>query len=92
MRPTILIASLIGQLLLGGACWAYSEALPRNGIFPVGWFMFCWMSLALGGAQILVATFLVLVKKAGLFRWQLFLSGLLWLLIGGAVCGVPMLF
>jgi hypothetical protein len=50
------------------------------------------MSLALGGAQILVATFLVLVKKAGLFRWQLFLSGLLWLLIGGAVCGVPMLF
>lgn len=92
MNSKVLIVSLTGLLLLGIGCWIYGELLPRNAIFDLRWLTFCWISASLGAAQIIAAAGLLVFKKAGLLRWQLFISGLLWLLIGGAVCGVPMLF
>jgi hypothetical protein len=92
MNRTVLISSLIALLVLGIGCWAYGEMMPRNSIFSIGWLTFCWVSAALGVIQILLATALLLLKRAEPLRWQVFLSGLLWLLIGGAVCGLPTLF
>lgn len=92
MKRTFLVASLISLLVLGIGCWAYGETMPRNSIFSIGWLTFCWVSAALGVSQILLATALLLLKRAEPLRWQVFLSGLLWLLIGGSVCAVPFLF
>jgi hypothetical protein len=92
MNRTVLISSLIALLVLGIGCWAYGETMPRNSIFSIGWLTFCWVSAALGVIQILLATALLLLKRAEPLCWQVFLSGLLWLLICGAVCGLPILF
>ena len=91
MNRAFLTSSLLGLLFLSFGCWAYGEMLPRNSIFSVGWLTFCWVSAALGVIQIFLATILLLVKRAEPLRWQLFLSGLLWLLIGGGACAVPFL-
>lgn len=88
-RPTFLY-SVICLFLLGVGCWLYADAFP-NRHAPVGWIFFCCLSAALGLAQILVAGCMTLIGQGDELRWQLFLSGLMWLLVGGAICAAPML-